>query len=63
VWNTLGWPALSVPARPGAAGWPIGAQLLGRPCDETTLLRVGAQLERVERWPDRWPPTAAAPRR
>jgi amidase len=55
VWNTLGWPALNVPAGSGAAGWPIGAQLLGRPCDEATLLRLGAQLEQVERWQDRWP--------
>ena len=40
------------------AGWPIGAQLLGRPCDEATLLRIGAELERVERWWERWPPIA-----
>ncbi len=56
VWNTLGWPGLSVPAGFGAAGLPIGAQLLGRPCDEATLLALGAQLEAVERWEERRPP-------
>jgi amidase len=61
AWNTLGWPALSVPAGSGAAGWPIGAQLLGRPNDEATLLRLGAQLEEVEGWPARWPPAVTLP--
>jgi amidase len=59
VWNTLGWPALSVPAGRSRAGWPIGGQLLGRPNDEVTLLRLGAQLERVEGWPEEWPPYCA----
>jgi len=50
MWNLLGWPAMSVPAGLSRAGLPMGAQLLGRPCDEGTLLRLGAQLEDVERW-------------
>jgi amidase len=56
VWNTLGWPGLNVPAGLSAAGLPIGAQLLGRPYDEVTLLRLGAHLEAAERWADRRPP-------
>jgi amidase len=56
AWNTLGWPALSVPAGRSRGGWPMGAQLLGRPNDEVTLLRLAAQLEAAERWPDGWPP-------
>ncbi|HVM64690.1 MAG TPA: amidase [Acidimicrobiales bacterium] len=56
VWNTLGWPALSVPAGRSRAGWPIGAQLLGRPEDEVTLLRLAGQLEEAEGWPAAWPP-------
>ncbi|HZQ86978.1 MAG TPA: amidase [Acidimicrobiales bacterium] len=59
AWNTLGWPALNVPAGRSAAGWPIGAQLLGREGDEATLLRLAAQLEDAERWPDAWPPFSA----
>ena len=56
MWNMLGWPALSVPAGVSRAGLPMGAQLLGRPCDEGTLLRLGAQLESVEQWHERRPP-------
>jgi amidase len=62
-WNTLGWPALNVPAGRSRAGWPVGAQLLGRPNDEVTLLRLGAQLERAEGWPEAWPPYHAGPAR
>jgi amidase len=56
MWNLLGWPALSVPAGVSRAGLPMGAQLLGRACDEGTLLRLGAQLEAVEQWYERRPP-------
>ena len=55
AWNVLGWPALSVPAGHTASGLPIGAQLLGRECDEATLLALGAQLEASDGWPDRRP--------
>lgn len=54
-WNVLGWPAISVPAGFTAAGLPIGAQLLGPADSEPVLLSLAAQLERVERWPDRHP--------
>jgi len=56
VWNTLGWPALDVPAGLSRSGLPIGAQFLGRECDEATLLALASQLESVERWTDRRPP-------
>jgi len=56
VWNTLGWPALDVPAGLSRSGLPIGAQLLGRACDEATLLALATQLESVEHWADRRPP-------
>ncbi len=60
AWNVLGWPALSVPAGVSGAGWPMGAQLLGRPYDEATLLQLGAQLEATERWHERRAPAAVA---
>ncbi|HEY2428095.1 MAG TPA: amidase [Acidimicrobiales bacterium] len=59
VWNTLGWPGLSVPSGFSRSGLPIGAQLLGREADEATLLALGAQLEEAERWTERRPPVAA----
>jgi amidase len=58
AWNVLGWPAISVPAGFTAAGLPIGAQFLGRDCDETTLLALAAQLEAVENWTSLTPPVA-----
>jgi len=60
VWNTLGWPGLSVPAGFSRSGLPIGAQLLGREGDEATLLAMGTELEAVERWTEHRPPIAAA---
>ncbi|HEY4176176.1 MAG TPA: Asp-tRNA(Asn)/Glu-tRNA(Gln) amidotransferase subunit GatA [Kofleriaceae bacterium] len=43
--NLAGLPGLSVPCGLSDGGLPIGAQLLGKPLDEQTLLRVGAAIE------------------
>jgi amidase len=52
AWNVVGWPGISVPAGLTAKGLPIGAQLLGREGDETTLLSLASQVERAEGgWP------------
>ena len=57
VWNVTGQPALSVPTpTTGPGGLPLGAQLIGRPNDEATLLALAAQLEAEVGWPDRRPP-------
>jgi amidase len=55
-WNVTGQPAASIPAPVEDGGLPIGAQLVGRPHDETTLLSLSAQLERELRWAERRPP-------
>jgi aspartyl-tRNA(Asn)/glutamyl-tRNA(Gln) amidotransferase subunit A len=47
VSSLTGLPALSVPCGFDADGMPIGMQLIGRPFDEATLLRVGAAYQRV----------------
>ena len=44
--SVSGQPAVAVPAGFDADGLPVGVQLVGRPADEATLLRVAAQLER-----------------
>jgi aspartyl-tRNA(Asn)/glutamyl-tRNA(Gln) amidotransferase subunit A len=49
-WNTLGLPALSVPCGFSAAGLPIGLQLVGRPFDEATVLRLGDAYEQSAGW-------------
>jgi len=52
-WNVLGWPGVSVPAGVSREGLPFGVQLLGPAHSEGLLLSLAAQLERVERWPER----------
>ena len=41
IFNLSGHPALSVPCGFSAAGLPIGMQIVGRPFDEPTVLRLG----------------------
>jgi len=53
-----GLPGLSVPCGL-AAGLPVGLQLLGRPLDEATLLRVADAFQRRSDWHRRRPPEAA----
>jgi aspartyl-tRNA(Asn)/glutamyl-tRNA(Gln) amidotransferase subunit A len=43
--NLLGLPALSLPCGLDAERMPLGAQIIGKPFDEATILRVGAALE------------------
>jgi aspartyl-tRNA(Asn)/glutamyl-tRNA(Gln) amidotransferase subunit A len=43
--NLAGLPGMSVPCGLTAEGLPVGAQLLGKPLDEATLLRAGAAIE------------------
>lgn len=43
--NITGVPALTLPVGRDREGLPIGMQLLGRPCDEATVLGVGRAYE------------------
>jgi aspartyl-tRNA(Asn)/glutamyl-tRNA(Gln) amidotransferase subunit A len=54
--NVSGLPALSVPCGFDSKGLPIGAQLIGRPFDEPTLLRAGHTYQRLTDWHTRRPP-------
>jgi len=53
--NLAGLPGISVPCGLSHDGLPIGAQLLGRALDESTLLRVGAVIEAAVGLGDRRP--------
>jgi len=55
-YNMSGQPAVSIPLHWNDAGLPIGIQLIGRPGDEVTLLRIAAQIEAAEPWAHRKPP-------
>ena len=53
--NLAGLPGLSVPCGLTGEGLPVGAQLLGKPLDEATVLRVGHVIESVVGLGDRRP--------
>jgi aspartyl-tRNA(Asn)/glutamyl-tRNA(Gln) amidotransferase subunit A len=53
--NALGLPALSLPCGAAADGRPLAMQLVGRPFDEATLLRLGHAYERATAWHRRRP--------
>ncbi|HJR04439.1 MAG TPA: amidase family protein, partial [Methylomirabilota bacterium] len=56
--NALGVPALSVPCGAAADGRPLAMQLVGRPFEEATLLRLGDAYERATEWHRRRPALA-----
>lgn len=56
--NASGQPAVSLPLGRTQRGLPIGMQLIGRPADEATLVRVSTQLEVARPWADHHPPIA-----
>jgi amidase len=51
--NASGQPAISVPAGLSRRGHPIGAQIVGRPLADATVLAVARQLEEAMPWRDR----------
>jgi aspartyl-tRNA(Asn)/glutamyl-tRNA(Gln) amidotransferase subunit A len=53
--NITGLPALSVPCGFSDRGLPIGFQVIGRPLDEMTLLRIGNAYEAATPWHTRQP--------
>jgi Asp-tRNA(Asn)/Glu-tRNA(Gln) amidotransferase A subunit family amidase len=54
--NLAGVPALSVLCGFNSANLPLGLQIVGRPFDEETVLRVGHAYEQVHQWYTRRPP-------
>jgi aspartyl-tRNA(Asn)/glutamyl-tRNA(Gln) amidotransferase subunit A len=57
--NYFGLPGLSLPAGFSTNGLPIGFQLVGKPFDEATLLRLGHAFQGATDWHRRIPPLAA----
>jgi aspartyl-tRNA(Asn)/glutamyl-tRNA(Gln) amidotransferase subunit A len=54
--STLGLPVLSVPCGFSTDGRPIGIQLIGRPFEESLVLRLGHAYEQAAGWHARRPP-------
>ena len=56
--NMTGQPAVAVPAGLDADGLPTSVQIVGRPNDESTIIRVAAQLEAARPWAHLRPPVS-----
>jgi len=56
--NGLGLPALSLPCGFSTGGLPLAFQLVGRPFDEATVLRLGHAYQRATDWHTREPDLA-----
>ncbi len=64
AWNVTGQPVLALPNGFGRNGLPLGMQIVGRPFEESTILKVGHAYERATEWHTRRPrlvPGAPAP--
>lgn len=57
--NASGSPAISVPMSWSKDNLPIGVQFVGRDCDEATLIRIAAQIEKARPWIDKRPPVCS----
>ena len=54
--NLTGLPAISVPCGFTSSGLPMGMQLVGKPFDESTVLRAAHAYQQKARWFERRPP-------
>ncbi len=57
--SLAGLPALSVPVGFGAAGLPMGMQIIGRAGDDAGVLALGQAWHEATGWPQRRPPLLA----
>jgi aspartyl-tRNA(Asn)/glutamyl-tRNA(Gln) amidotransferase subunit A len=53
--NLAGLPALSLPCGFDSEGMPIGLQIIGKPFDESTILRVAYNYEQATEWHKKGP--------
>lgn len=55
IFNLTGQPAAVVPWGQDARNIPTSIQIVGRPCDEETLITLSAQIEQARPWGQRHP--------
>jgi aspartyl-tRNA(Asn)/glutamyl-tRNA(Gln) amidotransferase subunit A len=56
VWNLIGLPALALPCGFSSTGLPLSMQIVGKPFDESTVLRTGDAYQHQVNWHLRVPP-------
>jgi aspartyl-tRNA(Asn)/glutamyl-tRNA(Gln) amidotransferase subunit A len=59
VWNLVGLPACVVPSGFSTDGLPVSIQIVGRPFDDATVLRIARAYERATLWHTRRPDPAS----
>ena len=59
VWNLVGLPACVVPSGFSQDGLPVSIQIVGRPFDDATVLRIARAYERATPWHTRRPDPAS----
>jgi aspartyl-tRNA(Asn)/glutamyl-tRNA(Gln) amidotransferase subunit A len=57
-WSLIGQPALSIPCGFTSPGLPAGLQIIGRPFDESMVLRIGYTYQQATGWHNVRPPVA-----
>ena len=62
MWNLIGLPALALPCGFSSTGLPLSMQIVGKPFDEATVLRVGDAYQQRRRLALQVPPIAVAVR-
>jgi aspartyl-tRNA(Asn)/glutamyl-tRNA(Gln) amidotransferase subunit A len=58
MWNLIGLPGLAVPCGFSSTGLPLSMQVVGKPFDEATVLRLGDAYQQLTDWHVRVPPMA-----
>jgi aspartyl-tRNA(Asn)/glutamyl-tRNA(Gln) amidotransferase subunit A len=58
-WNLVGLPAICVPSGFSRDGLPVSIQIVGRPFDDATVLRIARAYERATPWHTRRPDPAS----
>jgi aspartyl-tRNA(Asn)/glutamyl-tRNA(Gln) amidotransferase subunit A len=54
-WNLTGQPAISVPCGFSSSNLPIGLQIVGRPFDESTIIRIANSYQKNTHWHEKTP--------
>lgn len=58
MWNLIGLPALALPCGFSSSGLPLSMQIVGKPFDEATVLKLGDAYQQIVDWQLRVPPIA-----